>query len=91
MTQANNAQKNFVAANFRDLSREMAAGRGEYVASLSKLMGCSQKSQPKFAHFAQTHYQSLFPSDHTAPTTMLKTLRSEMAQDARMSSSCTLL
>jgi hypothetical protein len=82
------ARQNFVAANYRDLSREMAAGGGEYVASLSSLMGCSNPAT--FAKFTQSKYQTLFPSADTQPAKMLQTLQSEMSKDATMSASCSI-
>src|SRR5262249_46385772 len=84
-------QQNFVASNIRDLKREMASGGGEYVASLSSLMGCSKETTPAFSQFTQAHYQALFPSEQTSAETMLGTLRTEMGQDAQLSSSCSSL
>lgn len=84
-------QKDFVVSNFREINRQIAAGGGEYVASLSSLLGCSETATADFAKFAQSKYGSLFPSKDTAPNAMLKTLRSEMASDPKLASSCTLL
>lgn len=85
------AQENFVTANWRDLSKEIAAGGGEYVDSLASLMGCSKAATPDFARFAQSRYEVLFPARDTAPQAMLKTLRKEMAKDATLATSCSLL
>lgn len=82
------ARRDFVAANYRDLSRQIAAGGGEYVASLSSLMGCS--SSADFAKFAQSKYEALFPSTGTQPEAMLQNLWSEMAKDTTMSVSCNI-
>ena len=83
------AQENFVKANFRDLSREMAAGGGEYVSSLSSLLGCSDAAG--FAKFAQSDYSTLVPAPNTAPEAMLKTLKTEIQKTPALASSCTLL
>jgi hypothetical protein len=82
------AQRNYVAANYRDLSREMAAGRGEYVASLSSLMGCSDSKV--FASFTQAKYPVLFPAADTTPEAMLQNLRTAMAQDSTLSATCSI-
>ncbi|MBI3550515.1 MAG: DUF3015 family protein [Elusimicrobia bacterium] len=77
------AQRNFVAANYRDLSKEMAAGGGQYVASLSSLMGCSDSAA--FAKFTQTKYETIVPAADTKPEAMLNNLRSEMGKDSALS------
>ena len=81
------ARRDFVAANYRDLSKEVAAGGGEYVASLSSLMGCHDSAS--FAKFAQSKYETLFPAD-AKPETTLQNLQSEMSKDAGMSASCSI-
>ena len=73
------AQQNFVLANYRDLSREMAAGGGEYVASLSSLMGCTDAAA--FGKLTQAKYQTLYPAADTKPEAMLGTLRTEVKAD----------
>lgn len=82
------AQRNFVVANYRSLSQEMAAGSGEYVASLGTLVGCSDPVA--FAKFTQSKYQVLFPTADTKPEAMLQNLHSVMSQDATMSTSCNI-
>jgi hypothetical protein len=79
-------QESFVAVNMRNLSREMAAGEGEYVASLASLLGCQESAVPYFGQFTQSRYGVLFPSTSVEPTALLSTLKSEMAQDAQLSS-----
>lgn len=81
------ARRDFVAANYRDLNREIASGSGEYVASLSSLMGCNNSAA--FAKFAQSKYEVLFPSD-AKPESTLQVLQSEMSKDAAMSASCSI-
>ena len=83
-----NRQEKFVASNIRDLSREMAAGQGEYVTSLASLLGCSEATVPAFGKFTQTRYGVLFPKQDIAPTAMLKTLKQEMAKDPTLAAGC---
>ena len=82
-------QQKFVAANIRDLSREMAQGKGEYLASLSALMGCSNAAD--FGSFTQAKYESLFPTANTDPSAVLQNLRAELGRDAKLSASCSAL
>lgn len=46
----------FVAFNFENLKRDMANGQGEYLASLSTLMGISQDDRASFYAHAQSRY-----------------------------------
>lgn len=82
------AQENFARVNFRDLSREMAAGSGEYVASMSALMGCTESKA--FGSYVQKNYSTLFPSADTTPEQMLETLRAGMASEPTLSG-CSLI
>jgi hypothetical protein len=84
-------QDKYVNANIRDLSREMAAGKGEYVSSLAGLLGCTETSVDAFGKFTQAHYSVLFPEQNVAPTLMLKTLKKELAKDPQLGASCTSL
>ncbi len=94
MTQAQRAEKKqdaFVVQNWRNVNREMASGGGEYVSTLSKLMGCSKSSQGAFAHFAQTHYSSITGGPKAVPSQVIKGLRKALARDPNMSLSCSLI
>ena len=46
----------FAALNYDNLKNDMAAGGGEYLASLGTLMGIAEAQQPAFFHIAQGHY-----------------------------------
>lgn len=85
------AQQNFVAANYRNLSREMAAGQGEYLSSLAGMLGCSQTSIGDFGKLTQSNYSALFPTKDSTPEQTLGTLKAELKADPKLSTSCTLL
>ncbi len=94
MSQAQRAEQKqdaFVTQNWRDLNREMASGGGEYVSTLSNLMGCSKNAQSAFAHFTQTHYTTITGGAKTTPVAVVKNLRAAVAQDPQMSMSCSLI
>jgi hypothetical protein len=78
-------QESYIAANFRDLSREMATGRGEYVGSLASLMKCDRAA---FAKFSQANYEKLFPTASVTPSQLLTSLKGQLAQDAGLKNSC---
>ena len=53
----------FAAFNQSNLEQDIASGRGEYLASLSSLLGVSESAQPTFATGAQSQLQSLMLVD----------------------------
>lgn len=77
----------FVASNFRALERELAAGQGEYSASLASLSGCKAG---EFSAFAKANYENLFPSEKTTPAELLKNLDAAVAADPVMAKACVL-
>jgi len=80
-------QEGYVAANFRNLSREMAAGKGEYVSSFASLLGCDQAA---FGKMTQSKYETLFPSSKVTPSELLVSVKGEIAKDSRLANSCSL-
>lgn len=46
----------FVAFNFENLKQDMAKGHGEYLTSLSSLLGVPQERQASFFAYAQSRY-----------------------------------
>jgi hypothetical protein len=82
-------RERYVATNYRNLSREIARGEGEYAASLATVMGCSEEAVPAFLSFTRGNYDKLFPADGT-PVKMLDTLESEIGSSAAMSAACTI-
>ena len=52
----------FVAFNFENLKQDMAKGHGEYLTSLSTLLGVPQDRQASFFAHAQSHYP--FVTEH---------------------------
>lgn len=69
----------FAAANYENLSQEMARGGGEHLASLAELMGVPEEQRSEFFTVAQAQYASLIQSGDQTPDGMVKTLHSGMA------------
>lgn len=69
----------FAAANFDRLKEDMAAGRGEHLASLATLLGVPQDRQPEFFSFTKTHFSVLYPSEHATSDEMIASLTREMS------------
>ncbi|NJM12751.1 MAG: DUF3015 family protein [Synechococcaceae cyanobacterium SM1_2_3] len=73
----------FARANLERLKKDMAAGQGEYLASLATLMGVEPQRQPEFFAFAQNKFTTLFPNDQTTADDLLAALNRELRADPR--------
>ena len=47
----------FVAINFENLKQDMGRGRGEYLSSLSELLGIREERREAFFAYAQSRYR----------------------------------
>jgi hypothetical protein len=65
----------FAAYNQSNLEQDIATGRGEYLASMSSLLGVSETGRSAFASGAQDQFQSLVRLDDV---TRLQSLRALM-------------
>jgi DUF3015 family protein len=72
----------FADLNFDNLKQDMAAGRGEYLASLGSLMGVTPARQDEFFALTQAHYATLIRSEQTTPAEMLVALDQILAPHA---------
>lgn len=73
----------FAKINLERLKQDMAAGQGEYLASLATLLGLDPSRQPEFFAFTQNRFGALFPNDRTTAAEMLATLNRELRADPR--------
>jgi len=64
----------FAHLNFENLKQDMAAGHGEYLASLGSLMGIAPAHEANFFALTQAHYTTLIRSEQTTPAEMLVAL-----------------
>lgn len=64
----------FAAYNQSNLEQEIANGRGEYLASLSSLLGVSESGRSAFAFGAQSQFQSLMLADDVTRVQSLRAL-----------------
>lgn len=81
--------KQFVAINFRSLSRDLAAGKGEFASSFAGLMGCQGEAAGRLLQFTREQHESLF-SQETTPQSFLEDMSSRVGKDAVLSAACTL-
>ena len=62
----------FVSFNHENLRQDLAAGRGEYLVSMSTLLGVTEDRQPAFFSAAQASYAETIGKDSTALLELLK-------------------
>ena len=64
----------FMALNQTNVEQDLARGQGEYVASLSTLLGLSNDQQAAFHAKAQGAFETLMTSDHESRLQQLRML-----------------
>ena len=64
----------FAAYNQSNMEQDIAKGRGEYLESLSALLGVTENERPAFAAGAQSRFQSLIAVDDVTRLRDLRTL-----------------
>jgi len=67
--------------NVENLQHDMAQGRGEYLASVSRLLGVLQSRQREFFTHAQASYRFLTVVDDLSPNDLLIALRQGMVDE----------
>jgi hypothetical protein len=72
----------FADLNFENLKQDMAAGHGEYLASLGSLMGIAPAHEAEFFSLTQARYTTLIRSERTTPAEMMVALNQLLAPRA---------
>ena len=62
----------FVTFNQANLSQDLAAGRGEYLGSVSRLLGIPTDRQPAFSSAAQANYAQMADRNSEALLVLLR-------------------
>ncbi|KHD88507.1 MAG: hypothetical protein OM95_08325 [Bdellovibrio sp. ArHS] len=79
----------FVEVNQEELSREMAQGHGEKLATLAQMKGCqNEASQKAFGSFAQNSYERIIPAANTSATDLVHNLNRELATQSDLNKMC---
>ncbi|HBE89532.1 MAG TPA: hypothetical protein DDW67_10380 [Elusimicrobia bacterium] len=63
MVKLSMARESFIEANYKDLSRDAAAGKGEYVNSLAVLYGYTPQTAWQFSQILQKNYTTIFAAN----------------------------
>ncbi len=73
----------FVEVNQEDLTREMAQGHGDKLATLAALHGCSDDAAINaFSSKAQSHFEQILPTSKTNAVDMVHNLKAISMADA---------
>ena len=64
MVKMSMARESFIEANYKDLSRDAASGKGEYVTNLAKLYGFTAWNTGKFTELLQKNHTTIFASNN---------------------------
>ncbi len=85
LIKASREREVFTATNFRALEMDLAAGRGQYSASLAAMTGCDTAA---FQSFAKARYEKLLPSGATTSQELLNNLDKELISSPAMRKAC---
>ncbi len=64
MIKVSMVRESFIEANYKDLSRDAAAGKGEYVTNLARLYGYTPENAAKFAEVLQKNHAVIFAANN---------------------------
>ena len=79
----------FVASNKDPLIIDMSQGKGEYLHSFFKSMGCNDAAFGAFGKVTQSNFKSI--TSGKTPVDMYNNVKSHMRQDTVLSHSCALI
>lgn len=87
--QASLVQESFVAINGSSLSRDAAAGSGEYLSTFQLLMGCEAGAKDDFAASLKDNHAQIFTPD-AQPAEVLTNVRTVLASNEKLVQTCKL-
>ncbi|MFA6434842.1 MAG: DUF3015 family protein [Elusimicrobiales bacterium] len=64
MIKVSMARESFIEANYKDLSRDAAAGKGEFVTNLAGLYGFTTENAGEFAALLQRNHTTIFAANN---------------------------
>lgn len=79
----------FTEANYYQLQKEIALGKGSYLTAFSGLIGCGNSNQ--FNSKIQKNFDKIYPDLSTSPSAALKNILQTVQGDKELSSNCRLI
>ena len=74
----------FTGANFDQLARDMATGRGEALTTLAVLMEIDEPDRAAFYQLTKDNFVALYPADDVTSGDLLETLEHLMAESPEL-------
>lgn len=81
----------FIDGNKNALARDSAAGQGETLDALAKLIGVDAQDKAAFNRLAQENFARIFPSNDVTAAEIQTSLREVIAADAELSKYATAI
>jgi hypothetical protein len=78
----------FITVNQQALRTDISRGNGESIASLSKILNCSDADQ--LGTSLQKNYSTIFPAENTSATQINDSIRSTIKSDSVLSKECAI-
>ena len=76
------AARKFAKQNFKQIRNDSAVGKGEYLSSLSFLMGVPEHHQTKFSAHMKQNFSSLFNASENGSDELIVMLEKDVLSDA---------
>ncbi|HNW45703.1 MAG TPA: DUF3015 family protein, partial [Elusimicrobiales bacterium] len=64
MIKVSMVRESFIEANYKDLSRDVAAGKGEFVNNLASLYNIAPANSGKFVELLQKNHNTIFAANN---------------------------
>ena len=87
----NKQKEAFAEATLPRLTRDMAAGDGEYLDAFAELFGCSKDARTTFKSVAKSSYGEVYPNTKTSPGELVARFRTKVAADPTLMKSCSTI
>jgi len=79
----------YAEANKEFLTIEMAEGRGEYVATFARTLGCDGAIVNEFGTYTRSRYEKIFSSPSLPAAEMLRNVKRELRANPELKARCT--
>lgn len=81
-------QQFYANANFEELTRELAQGRGEVLAGFAQVLGCRTSVSGAFNAKMQSKFQEIYRSETVSPEQMLMNVKMQINADPVLAQGC---
>lgn len=86
LRQAGLDQEQYMIANYRNIARDAAQGRGESLEGLAQVLGCRPEDERSFSQFTQRNHQQIF--SQPGALAALNSLKTRITTEQQLAKSC---